>query len=118
MKLQGGYRVVAYRSICRLCLSPNALIFSVPDDTWETVVPLKYQNADLCIECFENLVCDKQIELFYSVSRRSDTPIKPRTSLNPRPNLARRSTKESSFAPPWLKKSSGPSLLLRGRPHR
>jgi hypothetical protein len=76
MKLQGGYRVVAYRSICRLCVSPNALPFSVPDNTWETVVPLKYQNDDLCIDCFENLVCDKQIELFHTVWTHSAIPIK------------------------------------------
>ena len=76
MKLQGGYRVVAYRSICHLCVSPNALSFSVPDDTWEKVVPLKYQNDDLCIECFENLVCAKQTELFHTVWTHSATSIK------------------------------------------
>jgi hypothetical protein len=70
MELQGGSRVVACRSICRVCVSSNTLGFSAPADTWDNVVPFQYLNDDLCLECFEKLVCDKQLELFHAFGAR------------------------------------------------
>jgi hypothetical protein len=66
MKLR-GCRVVSYRSICGVCVSPNTRAFNVPDDTWEMVVPPEYQDETVCIGCFETFVNDKQLELFRAV---------------------------------------------------
>jgi hypothetical protein len=81
MKIQGGFRVVTLRVSCRLCASVIMRSFSVPDDTWEKAVPFRYWNDDLCVKCFEGLVCDKQIELFHSVRIQSDPPTKPTIPL-------------------------------------
>jgi hypothetical protein len=49
---------------CKVCGSPDKCDFNAPDDTWKTVVPMKYQNAFVCVECFGKFACEKQIKLF------------------------------------------------------
>jgi len=54
-----------FASLCEVCGSLSAKSdFSVPDDTWKIVVPTKYWNGVVCVECFGNFACEKQIELF------------------------------------------------------
>lgn len=49
---------------CKLCGSSNNCDFNVTDDVWQTVVPPEYQSEIVCLECFENFACEKQVELF------------------------------------------------------
>jgi hypothetical protein len=49
---------------CKVCSSPDKCDFKAPDDTWKTVVPMEYQNAFVCVECFGKFACEKQIKLF------------------------------------------------------
>jgi hypothetical protein len=50
--------------ICNVCGSLANVDFGVPDNVRKTVVPSKYQNELVCVECFGNFACEKQIELF------------------------------------------------------
>ena len=49
--------------LCSVC-GLAKVDFDVPDDVWKPVVPSKYQNEFVCVECFGNFACEKQIELF------------------------------------------------------
>ena len=49
--------------ICNVC-GLAKVDFDVPDNVWKAVVPSKYQNEFVCVECFGNFACAKQIELF------------------------------------------------------
>ena len=53
-----------FASPCAICGSSAKCDFNVPDDVWKTVVPTRYWNKVVCVECFGNFVCEKQIELF------------------------------------------------------
>ena len=58
-----------FASLCEVCGSlPAKSDFSVPDDTWKIVVPTKYWNGVVCVECFGNFACEKQIELLRLLS--------------------------------------------------
>jgi hypothetical protein len=46
------------------CGSSAKYDFNVPDDVWKTVVPTKYWNKVVRVECFRNFACERQIELF------------------------------------------------------
>lgn len=48
---------------CTVCGSSAKCDFNVPDDVWKTVVPTKYWNKVVCVECFGNFACETQIEL-------------------------------------------------------
>jgi hypothetical protein len=50
--------------VCKVCGSPDKCDFSAPDDTWKTVVPMEYQNVFVCVDCFGQFACEKQIKLF------------------------------------------------------
>ena len=50
-------------SLCASCGSPAKVNFNAPDDVWKTVVPTKYHNKVVCVDCFGNFACEKQIEL-------------------------------------------------------
>ena len=51
-------------SPCAVCGFPAKSDFNVPEDVWEVVVPTRYWNKVVCVECFGNFACEKQIELF------------------------------------------------------
>jgi hypothetical protein len=50
--------------LCKVCGSLAKFGFDAPDNVWKAVVPSKYQNEFVCVECFGNFACEKQIELF------------------------------------------------------
>ena len=50
-------------SLCASCGSPAKVDCNAPDDVWKIVVPTKYQNKVVCVDCFGKFACDKQIEL-------------------------------------------------------
>ena len=64
MKLGGPLLISRPVRTCKVCASPDKCDFNAPDDTWKTVVPTKYQNAFVCVECFGKFACEKQIKLF------------------------------------------------------
>ena len=40
-----------------------SVISTSADSVWKTVVPTKYWNKVVCVECFGNFACETQIEL-------------------------------------------------------
>ena len=64
MKLGGPLLTSRPVRTCKVCGSPDKCDFNTPDDTWKMVVPIKYQNAFVCVECFGRFACEKQIKLF------------------------------------------------------
>jgi len=53
---------------CKICGSIDNCDFKVMDDVWRTTIPIEYRNDIVCGECFENFVCERQIQLL----RRKD----------------------------------------------
>jgi hypothetical protein len=48
---------------CKVCGSQPSVISTSADGAWKTVVPTKYWNKVVCVECFGNFACETQIEL-------------------------------------------------------
>jgi hypothetical protein len=57
--------------------------FDVPDNVWEAVVPSRYQDEFVCVECFGNFACEKQIELLPVHFPDFSSPLSTRTSAGP-----------------------------------
>ena len=55
-------------SLCEVCRSPGQADFNVQNDVWKIAVPSKYWNKVVCVECFGNFACEKQIELLRLLS--------------------------------------------------
>ena len=55
-------------SLCEVCGSPGKSDSNVPNDMWKMAVPIKYWNKVVCVECFGNFACEKQIELLRLLS--------------------------------------------------
>jgi hypothetical protein len=55
-------------SPCTVCGSSAKSDFNVPADIWKMVVPTKYWNRVVCVKCFGNFACEKQIELLRLLS--------------------------------------------------
>jgi len=50
-------------NLCVSCGATAKIDFNAPDDVWKIVVPTKYQNKVLCVDCFGKFACEKQIKL-------------------------------------------------------
>lgn len=48
--------------LCKVC-GLAKVDFDVPKNVRKAVVPSKYQNGFVCVECFGNFASEKQIEL-------------------------------------------------------
>ena len=64
------------REICKICGDINRVGFSVPDEVWSEVVPLKWRSSIVCLRCFTRLADEKLVEWdkcidFYPVSMKS-----------------------------------------------
>ena len=55
------------RQTCKVCKCPDKFDFNVPDETWNRVVPVEYQQGVVCLECFDRFACEKQIDYSDSI---------------------------------------------------
>lgn len=58
---EAGY-VKSHRQTCKVCLRPDKFNFHVPDEIWEEVVPLEYQNHVVCLACFDDLAMARRVD--------------------------------------------------------
>ena len=54
---------------CKVCGCRDKFNFYVDDETWQKVVPKKYQNRVVCLACFDDFAKEKEID--YSSSKKS-----------------------------------------------
>lgn len=47
---------------CKLCGYRDKLDFYVPDEMWQKVVPLQYQNRVICLACFDDNAKKKGVD--------------------------------------------------------
>ena len=59
---------VLKRQTCKACACADKFNFHVPDDVWKRVVPARYQNNVVCLQCFDEFACRKGVE--YAASLR------------------------------------------------
>ena len=64
MKLGDPLLTLRPPRVCKVCGAPDKGDFNAPDEMWKTVVPTEYQNKVVCVDCFGQFACEKQIELF------------------------------------------------------
>lgn len=50
------------RQTCGVCQSPDKFNFNVPDDLWKRVVPSRYRNKAVCLQCFDELARKERID--------------------------------------------------------
>jgi hypothetical protein len=50
------------RQTCRICECPDKFDFHVSDDLWERVVPRRFRKNVVCLECFDDLASEKNID--------------------------------------------------------
>ncbi|HEY7221756.1 MAG TPA: hypothetical protein VH985_25515 [Candidatus Binatia bacterium] len=50
------------RQRCRVCKCEDKFNFYVPDKVWREVVPDKYQNAVVCLPCFDELARERGVD--------------------------------------------------------
>lgn len=50
------------RETCSICFHVNRVGFSVPDKTWERIVPFQFKNSTVCLLCFTRLGDEKLIQ--------------------------------------------------------
>ena len=55
------------RQTCKVCGCLDKFDFHVPDDVWEKVVPVRYQNKVVCLTCFDEFALKRQIDYSDSV---------------------------------------------------
>ncbi len=47
--------------MCSICRHVNAVGFSVPNEVWESVVPLEFKSRVVCLSCFTRMADEKLI---------------------------------------------------------
>lgn len=67
MELADGSAVLASpqqqrRQTCKACGCPDKFNFHVPDDLWRRVVPARYQNSVVCLDCFDDFALAKHVD--------------------------------------------------------
>lgn len=50
------------RQRCKVCGYRDKFDFHVPDEIWQQVVPLKYQNRVVCLACFDDFAKKKGVD--------------------------------------------------------
>jgi hypothetical protein len=55
------------RQTCKVCGCSDKFDFHVPDEMWKRVVPSRYQNAVVCLDCFDDFALEKQIDYSNSI---------------------------------------------------
>jgi hypothetical protein len=50
------------RQTCRVCHCSDKFDFHVADELWERVVPRRFQKSVVCLDCFDDLACEKKID--------------------------------------------------------
>lgn len=48
---------------CKHCGRPYRMGYKVSDKIWKKVVPPKFQNSTLCLDCFDALAYEKKIKI-------------------------------------------------------
>ena len=51
---------------CKVCGYRDKFNFYVPDDIWQSIVPIKYQKRVVCLACFDDFAQKKGVD--YSTS--------------------------------------------------
>jgi hypothetical protein len=65
------------RQRCRVCDCEDKFNFYVPDQVWQEIVPREYQNAVVCLPCFDefarerNVDYSQMIEVLYFAGRQA-----------------------------------------------
>jgi hypothetical protein len=54
--------------LCKVCGRRDKFDFHVPDELWNQIVPLPYENSVVCLTCFDNFAFTKRIQ--YAASLR------------------------------------------------
>jgi hypothetical protein len=47
---------------CKVCGRSDKLNYNVPDELWKKVVPVKFHNKVVCLECFNGLAFEKNVD--------------------------------------------------------
>ena len=47
---------------CKVCGHRDKFNFNVPNDVWEAVVPLEYQNRVVCLACFDDFATARRVD--------------------------------------------------------
>lgn len=55
------------RQKCKVCACPDKFNFHVPDAIWKLVVPARYQNKVVCLDCFDDFALEQQIDYANSI---------------------------------------------------
>jgi hypothetical protein len=50
------------RQTCKVCECSDKFDFHVADELWNTVVPRQYQKSVVCLDCFDDLAFQKNID--------------------------------------------------------
>jgi hypothetical protein len=48
--------------VCRVCGCLDKFDFTVPDDLWKAVVPIKNQRDVVCLDCFDEFAFEKGVD--------------------------------------------------------
>lgn len=55
--------------ICKVCGSRDKFDFKVSDNLWTRIVPRKYRNQIVCLECFDELAFKKNIDYSDAIAK-------------------------------------------------
>jgi hypothetical protein len=55
------------RQTCKVCECSDKFDFHVSDDLWKRVVPQRFQKSVVCLDCFDDLACEKKIDYAESI---------------------------------------------------
>jgi hypothetical protein len=50
------------RQTCRVCRCRDKFNFHVPDEMWERIVPVQYQNKVVCLSCFDKFARQEKVD--------------------------------------------------------
>ena len=53
---------MAMRQMCKACGREDKFDFHVPDDIWKAVVPVRFRNRVLCLNCFDDYARRRQVD--------------------------------------------------------
>ena len=53
---------------CKRCKKEYSTVWSVPDFLWEMVTEIKDGSGLLCVNCFDELACEKKITIYWEGS--------------------------------------------------
>jgi hypothetical protein len=53
--------------ICKACGRSDKFDFNVPDRLWGKIVPTKYRNQVVCLECFDEFAFEKGVDYSGSI---------------------------------------------------